>query len=94
MDTTTAIKYLQSYLDENQNQKPTKGFGLSEPVEKNVQGQVFYYFYWVEDSGRNARGGYSYYVFSDGKVLLPRGGSGQPELAQDVFARWQNDSTK
>lgn len=89
MDITTAQNYLQAYLQENPSQKPSEGFRLSDPVEQNVNNYVFYYFYWVEDNGRNARGGYSYYILPDGKVILPLGGSAQPESAQDVYSRWQ-----
>lgn len=89
MDKTTAQNYLQAYLQENPSQKPSEGFKLSDPVERSVNNDVVYSFYWVDDSGRGARGGYTYCVLPDGKVILPRGGSAQPESVQDVYSRWQ-----
>lgn len=90
MDKTTALDNLQRFLEENSNFKPTNGFTLSDPVEYTIDNNKIYYVYWTESDGRNARGGYSYYVLPDGTVLMPAVGSGQPETAETVYAHWQN----
>ncbi len=90
MDKINATNYLQEFLDGNPNLKPTGSFKLSEPTEQSVNNEIFYYFCWAEQDGRNARGGYSYYVMPDGQVVLPNGGSGQPETAESVYSRWQS----
>lgn len=90
MDKTSALNYLQEFLNINPNLKPTESFTLSEPTEQTINNEIVYYICWAELSGRNARGGYSYYVMPDGAVILPVGGSGQPENLESVYSRWQN----
>lgn len=90
MDKTTATNHLQEFLDRNPNLKPANGFRLSEPTEQSVNNETLYYFCWAEQAGQNARGGYSYYVMPDGQVMLPSGGSGQPETPESVYSRWQS----
>jgi hypothetical protein len=89
MDKTTALDNLQKFLEENSNFKPTDGFTLSDPFEYTIDNNKIYYVCWSESDGRIARGGYSYYVLPDGTVHMPAGGSGQPETAEAVYARWQ-----
>lgn len=90
MDKTSAKNHLQVFLEGNPNLKPTEGFSLSEPSEQVINNETVYYFWWVEASGRNARGGYSYYVMPDGAVMLPSGSSGQPETLEGVYSHWQS----
>lgn len=90
MNKTSAKNQLQAFLEGNPSLKPTKGFSLSEPSEQGINNETVYYFWWIEGSGQNARGGYSYYVMPDGAVMLPRGGSGQPETLESVYSRWQS----
>lgn len=90
MDKTSALNHLQKFLESNPTLKPAQGFNLSEPSEQTINNEVIYYFWWTELSGRNARGGYSYYVMPDGAVILPGGGSGQPEILESVYSRWQS----
>ena len=90
MDKTSALNNLQNFLEENSNLKPTEGFILSEPLEQKVDDEVIFYFWWIEQSGRNARGGYSYYVMPDGEVLMPGGGSGHPENVDSIYTRWKS----
>ena len=90
MDKISALTRLQQFLNSNPNLEPGDGFILSEPTEQTVNNEIIYYFCWVELSGQNARGGYSYYVMPDGAVVLPSGGSTQPETLENVYSRWRN----
>ncbi|MFZ2494689.1 MAG: hypothetical protein WAW60_02905 [Candidatus Saccharimonadales bacterium] len=90
MNKTSALNHLQTFLESNPSLKPTDGFTLSEPSEQRVDNQTVYFFWWIESSGQNARGGYSYYVMPDGTVILPSGGSGQPETLESVYSRWRS----
>lgn len=90
MDKTTALNHLEEFLNSNPNLGPTEGFKLSEPSEQTVNNESIYYFCWTELNGQNARGGFFYYVMPDGMVMLPNGGSGQPETIEAIYSRWQN----
>jgi len=90
MDKTTALNRLEEFLDSNPNLKPTEGFALSEPSEQLIKNETVYYICWTEINGQNSRGGYSYYIMPDGSVILPSGGSGQPETLESIYSRWQS----
>lgn len=90
MDKKTATNNLQEFLEQNPDLKPAEGFLLSEPYEQTINNEQVYFFWWTELNGRNARGGYSYYVMPDGKVIMPRGGSAQPESLESIYSHWQN----
>ncbi len=88
MDKTSALNHLEAFLERNPKLKPAEGFSLSQPSEQVINNETIYYFWWIEASGQNARGGYSYYVMPDGVVILPSGGLGQPETLESVYSRW------
>ncbi len=91
MNETSALDNLNKFLEENANFNPTESFTLSEPTEHTINNEKIYHIYWTELDGRNARGGYSYYVMPDGAILMPREGSGQPETPESIYARWQGE---
>lgn len=90
MNKEAAKECLRAYLEENPNQKPTEGFKLGEPIEQNVNGDVFYIVSWLQDSGVGAKGGYTYCVMPDGQVMLPRGGSWRPISVEEIYTDWQS----
>lgn len=88
MDRQTATQHLASFLEENLDLKPDEMYKISQPSEMNIKGDIFYSFHWVEaENGQSARGGWNYYVFSDGRVLY--GGSANPDLAQELYHLWK-----
>ena len=90
MNKTIALDNLQKFLEENPNFKPTDSFTLGELVETTIDNETIYHACWAEPDGRTARGGCSYYILPDGNVMMPTGGTGQPESLKAVYARWQS----
>jgi hypothetical protein len=90
MDKKTILDILQKFLKDNPNFKPTNdGLTLSDPIEHTINGNIVYYVFWNYE-GRTLRGGPTYYIFPNGAILMPRGGSGQPETLEEVYSRWEN----
>ena len=89
MDKKAALEYLEIFLDKNPDFKPNENFMLKEPYEYTIDGNKIYFVIWTDLDGQNARGGATYYIFPDGAVLMPHGGSGHPETLEDVYSRWQ-----
>ena len=94
MDKTVIMEYLKNFLINNPQYAPTDSFVLGNPKEIIVENTKIYHVWWFEkDAERSARGGYSYYIFPDGKVLIPIGGTAKPEAPEDVWLRWKDISS-
>lgn len=86
-----AQQYLEEFLSCNEQLRPTDSFVAGEPFAATEDGVSYYVATWVDEEGRAARGGVSYYIFPDGQVLTPMGGSGaQRESVSEIVARWRS----
>lgn len=87
MDETIALNSLQEYLKVNSNFKENQNYKF---IKKSASdGTEFYYCFEINDEEIPARGGNSYYIFPNGSVLMPYGGSSKPETAESVYNRWK-----
>lgn len=90
MDQLTAKKYFQEFLEKHPNLKPNEDCEFSE-LEKFISDDVeYYYSFEIDENGKIVRGAKTFYIFNDGAVLMPYGGSVEPEEAENVCRRWKN----
>lgn len=82
MNEQQATEHLDQFLKENTSFKPTESFQLSKPYAVESQGEKFYYIFWCDPDGRSARGGFTYYVMPDGKVLVTQAVKPEAEIVQ------------
>lgn len=91
MDQLTAKKHFQEFLEKHLDSKPSKSCVFSE-LEKYINDGIEFYFCIEldENTKKPSRGAKSYYIFPDGSVLMPYGGSSNPEESESIVRRWKN----
>lgn len=91
MNKSDILAYVEKFLTSHPQLRPTESFTLGEPVERTVEDVNIFIVGWVDTEGRNARGGAVYYVFNDGTVIVPAGGSGAGrESEAAIVQRWKS----
>ena len=93
MNPQQASDFLLNYLQANPTARPAPQFRIAAPQPVTVAGDTFYLISLVDEAGHPVQNAPTYYVFSDGTVLIPQPPP-TPELLETTWLHWKSHTFK